>query len=206
MKKMINDERIIKYIENELTPEEKINFETDIKNSSLLREKLGKYLSVKKELSNLKEAKLAENYLDSIVPEFRNKLDYPKTTPLKRNLAYASAIMLAFVVSTVILQNVFTENTAVNQVQQFTESLNENQKIELLENLNGNLEGYYQISGNSAEIALANLLQTDFKINYELAEAYDINYPDLVDELSASEAEIIYKEILNKNLSEEVKL
>jgi len=203
---MINDERIIKYIENELTPEEKINFETDIKNSSLLREKLGKYLSVKKELSNLKEAKLAENYLDSIVPEFRNKLDYPKTTPLKRNLAYASAIMLAFVVSTVILQNVFTENTAVNQVQQFTESLNENQKIELLENLNGNLEGYYQISGNSAEIALANLLQTDFKINYELAEAYDINYPDLVDELSASEAEIIYKEILNKNLSEEVKL
>ena len=203
---MINDERIIKYIENELTPEEKINFETDIKNSSLLREKLGKYLSVKKELSNLKEAKLAENYLDSIVPEFRNKLDYPKTTPLKRNLAYASAIMLAFVVSTVILQNVFTENTAVNQVQQFTESLNENQKIELLENLNGNLEGYYQISGNSAEIALAHLLQTDFKINYELAEAYDINYPDLVDELSASEAEIIYKEILNKNLSEEVKL
>ncbi len=58
----------------------------------------------------------------------------------------------------------------------------------------------------AAEIALANLLQTDLKINYEVAEAYDINYSDLVDELSASEAEIIYNEILNKNFSEEVKL
>lgn len=203
---MRTEERIIKYIEKELSPKERINFEIYLKNSPELREELEKYLILKKEISNLKEAKLTENYLDSIVPEFRNKLDHPKTTPIKRNLAYAFAIMLAFVISTVILQNVFTENIAVNQVQQFTESLNENQKIELLENLNGNLEDYYQISGNSAEIALANLLQTDFKINYELAEAYDINYPDLVDELSASEAEIIYKEILNKNLSEEVKL
>jgi len=106
----------------------------------------------------------------------------------------------------VILQKIFTNNSKLSEVQEFTESLDENQKIELLENLNGNLEDYYQISENTTEMVLTNLLQADLKINYEVAVAYDINYSELVDGLSASEAEKIYNEILKKNFSEEVKL
>jgi len=203
---MKTDERIIKYIENELTPEERINFETYLKNSPQLREELKKYLTVKKEISNLKEVKLNENYLNSMVPEFRNKLDLPKTTSIKRKLGYAFGVMLAFIIAAVILQKIFIKNTEVNEVQQFTESLNENQKIELLENLNGSLEDFYQMSENTTEMVLTNLLQTDLTINYEVAEAYDINYTELFDGLSSSEAEKIYNEILNRNFSEEVKL
>ena len=203
---MKTDERIIKYIENELTPEERINFETYLKNSPQLREELEKYLTVKKEISNLKEVKLNENYLNSMVPEFRNKLDLPKTTSIKRKLGYAFGVMLAFIIAAVILQKIFIKNTEVNEVQQFTESLNENQKIELLENLNGSLEDFYQMSENTTEMVLTNLLQTDLTINYEVAEAYDINYTELFDGLSSSEAEKIYNEILNRNFSEEVKL
>ena len=140
---MKNDERIIKYLEDELTPEERIAFENDLRNSTELKAELEKYLTVKKETVNLKEVKLNQDYLNSIVPEFRNKLDLPKTTSIKRNLGYAFGVMLAFLISVVILQKIFIENTEVNEVQQFTESLNENQKIELLENLNGNLEDYY---------------------------------------------------------------
>jgi len=203
---MKNDERIIKYIENELSHEERIAFENDLRNSLELKAELEKYLTAKKETVNLKEVKLNQEYLNSIVPEFRNKLEAPKTSSIKRNLGYAFGVMLVFIIAAVVLQKIFIENTEVNEVQQFTESLNENQKIELLENLNGNLEDYLQISENTTEMVLTNLLQTDLKINYEIAEAYDINYTELFDGLSTSEAEKIYNEILNKNFLEEVKL
>ena len=203
---MKNDERIIRYIENELNPEERIAFENDLRDSTKLKAELEKYLIVKKETVNLKEVKLNQDYLNSIVPEFRNKLELPKTTSIRRNLGYAFGVMLVFVISVVILQKIFTNNSKLSEVQEFTESLDENQKIELLENLNGNLEDYFQLSNNTAELELTNLLQTDLKINYEVAVAYDINYSDLVDGLSSSEAEKIYNEILKKNFSEEVKL
>ena len=203
---MTTDERIIKYLENELISEERITFETDLRKSSQLRKEVEEYLRLKKEISNLKEIKLNENYLESIVPEFRNKLDLPKTTSVRRNLGYAIGVMLLFIISVVILQKLFTNNSELNEVQEFTESLNANQRIELLENLNSNLEDYYQISENNTDMELINLLQKDLKLNNDVAEAYDINYTELVDELSASEAENIYNEILNKNFSEEVKL
>jgi len=203
---MIIDERIIKYLENELTPKERIEFETHLRNSTELREELERYLIVKKETVNLKEVKLNQDYLNSIVPEFRNKLELPKPTYVRRNLGYAFGVMLVFVISVVILQKIFTNNLNLSEVQEFTESLDENQKIELLENLNGNLEDYFQLSNNTAEMELTNLLQADLKINYEVAVAYDINYSDLVDGLSAGEAEKIYNEILSKNFSEEVEL
>ena len=203
---MKNDVRIIKYLEDELTPEERIAFKNDLRNSTELKAELEKYLTVKKETVNLKEVKLNQDYLNSIVPEFRNKLKLPKPNYVTRNLGYAFGVMLVFVISVVILQKIFTNNSKLSEVQEFTESLDENQKIELLENLNGNLEDYYQISENTTEMVLTNLLQADLKINYEVAVAYDINYSELVDGLSASEAEKIYNEILNKNFSEEVRL
>ncbi|HEY6437412.1 MAG TPA: hypothetical protein VIY47_12540 [Ignavibacteriaceae bacterium] len=203
---MNNDETIIKYIENELTSEERFAFEIDLRNSAQLRRDYEYILNVKNEIIDLKKVKLNQNYLDSIVPEFRNKFGTPETTNVKRYLGYAFATMLSFILAAVILQKIFTEKTDVNEVKQFAESLNENQKIELLENLNGSLEDYYPLSDQSAEIELTSLMQTDLKINYEVAEAYDISYPELVEGLSPSEAEQIYNEILNKNFSEEVNL
>jgi hypothetical protein len=203
---MTSDERIVKYLENELTSEERIIFETDVRNSSQLRKEYENFLRVKIEIADLKEIKLNENYLGSIVPEFRNKLDLPKATSVRRNLGYAIGVMLVLIISVVILQKIFINNSELNEVQEFTESLNENQRIELLENLNGNLEDYYQISENTTEMELINLLQTDLKINNDVAEAYDINYTELVEGLSEIEADKIYQEILNTNFSEEVKL
>ncbi len=203
---MKNDERIIKYIENELTSEERIAFEIDLNNSTQLKQDYESILNLKKEITELKKVKLKQNYLDSMVPEFRNKLSIPEATTPKRNLVYAFAIMLAFILVAVILQKIFTENTEVNEVKQFAESLDENQRIELLENLNGNLEDFYPLSENNDESVLTNLLQADLKIDYEVAEAYDISYPELFEGLSSSEAEQIYNEILNKNFSEEVNL
>ncbi|OGU65609.1 MAG: hypothetical protein A2W30_08760 [Ignavibacteria bacterium RBG_16_36_9] len=196
---MTTDERIIKYIENELSPQERNAFEVELNNSVELREELNKYLKVKAETDEIKKLKLNPLYLDSILPELKNKLNPPKTFSVKRNLGYAFGVMLVFILSIVVLKNFFISETELTDLKEFTQSLNENERIELLENLNDASEVYNLISENISESQLNNLLAANLEINNEVAEAYNIEYYEIVDDLSEDEIEVIYKEILNTN-------
>ena len=196
---MTTDERIIKYIENELSQKDRIAFEVELNNSVELREELNKHLIVKKETKKLKELKLSSLYLDTILPEFRNKLETRKSLSFKKNLGYAFGIMLVFILSVVILKNFFISETESTDLKEFTQSLNENERIELLENINDDSEVYNLISENISESRLSNLFSANLEINNDVAEAYNIEYFEIVDDLSEDEIEIIYKEILNTN-------
>jgi hypothetical protein len=196
---MTTDERIVKYIENELSPQERNTFEVDLSNSVELREEFGKYLKVNAETDEIKKLKLNQLYLDSIIPEFRNKLETPKSLSFKKNLGYAFGIMLVFILSVAILRSFFISETESTDLKEFTQSLNENQRIELLEELNGESEVYNLISENISENRLNNLFAVNLEINNEVAEAYSIEYYEIVDDLSKDEIEVIYKEILNTN-------
>jgi len=195
---MTTDERIIKYLENELSPEERNFFEMDLNNSAELREDLNKYLKVKTETDELKKLKLNSLYLNTLIPEFRKKLDAPKSVSVKRNLGYAFGLMLIFILSISILKNLFSSESPTIVLQEFTQSLNENQKIELLEDLNGDAEVYKLVSENISDNELTNLLTTELEINNEVAEAYDISFNELIVGLSQQKIDEIYAEILNR--------
>jgi hypothetical protein len=196
---MTTDERIIKYIENELPQKDRTAFEMELNNSAELREELNKYLRVKTETDELRKIKLNPLYLDSILPEFRNKLNPSKTFSIKKNLGYAFGVMLAFIISIVVIKNFFINETKLTDLKEFTQSLNEDERIELLENINDDSEIYYLIPENISESQLNNLLAANLEINNEVAEAYSIEYYEIVDDLSEDEIEVIYKEILNTN-------
>ncbi|MDZ7623217.1 MAG: hypothetical protein U5J96_02055 [Ignavibacteriaceae bacterium] len=195
---MKTDERIIKYLENELSPEERNLFEADLDNSVELKEEFEKYLKVNAETDELKKLKLNSLYLNSFIPEFRKKLDAPKSVSVKRNLGYAFGIMLIFILSISILKNFFSSESPAIVLQEFTQSLNENQKIELLEDLNGDAEVYKLLSENISDNELTNLLTTELEINNEVAEAYDISFNELIVGVSQQKIDEIYAEILNR--------
>ncbi|MCU0413744.1 MAG: hypothetical protein MUE91_04965 [Ignavibacteriaceae bacterium] len=196
---MTTDERIIKYIDNELSQKDRTAFEMELNDSAELREVLEKYLRVKRETGNLKELKLNPLYLNSIIPEFRKKLDSPKSLSIKKNLGYATGIMLIFILSIAILKNFFIGESESADLKEFTQSLNENERIELLENLSDDSEVYNLISENISESQLSNLFSANLEINNKVAEAYNIEYYEIVDDLSEDEIELIYNEILNTN-------
>jgi len=196
---MTTDERIIKYIGNELSKNDRTAFEMELNNSAELREELNKYLGVKTETDELKKIKLNPLYLDSILPEFRNKLNPSKTFSVKKNLGYAFGIMLVFILSIAILKNYFIGETESTDLKEFAQSLNEDERIELLENLSDVSEIYNLISENISESQLSNLFSANLEINNKVAEAYNIEYYEIVDDLSEDEIEVIYKEILNTN-------
>jgi hypothetical protein len=196
---MMTDERIIKYIENELSPKEKNEFEKNLNDSNELRKEFENYLRVKAKTEELKKVKLNSLYLNSVIPDFRKKLETTKSVSTGRNLGYAFGIMLIFIVSIVILKNFLNNETELNDLTEFTQSLNENQKIELLEEINIVLNDYYIVSENISDKELLDILVTDIEINNEVAEAYDISYNELMAGLSQQDIEKVYSEILNRN-------
>jgi hypothetical protein len=203
---MKTDERIIKYLENELAPEEKTAFEEDLKNSVELKEEFQKYLAVKEEIEHLKNTRLNSLYVDSILPEFRNRVDTRKKVIVKKSLGYAFGVMLIFIVSIVVLKIYFNHQRDLSDIEEFTQSLDEDQKIELLDNINGDREVYSLMSENITVPDLVLLLETNLVVTDELAKAYDIEYKDMVSLLTEDEIEKIYNEVINKNFIEEVDL
>jgi hypothetical protein len=196
---MTTDERIIKYIENELTSEERIAFEFDLGNSLELKEEFEKYLRVKNETDELNKLKLDSIYLDSIIPDFRNKIKKPKSVSIKRSLGYAFGVMLVFIISIAVLNNFLSDESELTEIEEFTQSLNENQKIELLEEINLVSNDYNMVAENISDKEIVDILVTDIEINNEVAEAYDISYNELMADLSQQDIEKVYSEILNRN-------
>jgi hypothetical protein len=195
----MKDERIIKYVENEMSANERSAFEAEVNNSVELKKELLKFMRVRNETEQLKNLRLNSLYLDTVLPEFRNRLEASKSFTVRRSLGYAFGVMLIFVISIFIMRNLFITESRLDEIEQFTDSLNENQRIELLENLNGEAEIYNYIPENISEAGIADLFASGLELNIEIAEAYDISYNDLIVGLSQAEIEKVYNEILNRN-------
>jgi hypothetical protein len=199
---MKNEEMIIKYLDNQLPDDERINFEKELASSEELREEFQKYLTIKEDINDLKSAKLNPEYVDSILPQLHSRIHSGKRESIRKSLAFAFGVMLMFIIGIAVLRIFFNNQKNPNDLEVFTQSLNENQKVELLEKLNGGEELYKLIPENE----LAGLFENDLQINNEVAEAYDINYNEMIDGLSGDEAEKIYNEILNRNILKEASL
>jgi hypothetical protein len=199
---MKTEERIIKYLDNQLSGEERINFEKELESSEELKEDFRKYFNIEKNINDLKSVKLNPEYVDSILPQFQNRIHSRKKESIRKSLAYAFGVMLMFLIGIAVLRIFFNNQKNPNDLEEFTQSLNENQKVELLENLNCGEELYKLIPENE----LADLIGKDLQINNEVAKAYDIGYNEIIDGLSQKEAEVIYNEILNRNILKEVPL
>lgn len=197
---MTTDEKIIKYLDNEFSAEERKAFEEELIESDLLREQLDNFLKVKSGIDLSKNYNLSQAYFDSILPKFRNKLNNSESVLIKKNLSLAFGMMVVIIASVIVFNQIFNNSNEITNLQQFTESLDEQQKIELLENLNGEVEEYYQIAGN--DLSFTELIQNELVANNEIAEVYDINYVELIDQLNPGEADKVYYEILNTNFNE----
>jgi hypothetical protein len=196
---MNKEEKIIRYIENELSLEDRKAFEEEIKSSPVLRKEFEKYLRLKNEINELKTVQLDNLYLNSIIPEFREKLQIPKTTGSKFNIGYAAGIMLIFVVSVAIINYILSEKVTSTELTEFAESLNDNQRLELLENLDDGIIPTELVSENVSINKIDEIIDAELGISGEVIETYKIDNDDLIVGLGQDEINKIYNEILNRN-------
>lgn len=196
---MNKEEKIIRYIENELSVEDRRAFEVELNSSSELRKEFDKYLRLKSETKELKKVKLDNLYLNSSIPEFRTKLQTPKTPSIKLNFGYAVGIMLIFLFSVAIINYFLSEKATSPDLPEFAESLNENQRLELLENLDDGIISTKLLSENVSISEIDEIIHAELEISNEVIETYKIDNDDLIIGLGQDEINKIYNEILNRN-------
>jgi hypothetical protein len=195
---MDNTERIIKYIDNELNAEEKSAFEEKLKDSSDLQKEFEKYLRMKNETDGLKKVKLDDLYLNSIIPEFRQNLQITRAHKIKFNLGYTLAISVFVIFSIMVANYIFVNKPVSTGLPEFTESLNDSQKIELLEDLDDGLVPVELVSENNSINEIDELINKELEINTAVIETYDITYDDLIAVLDPDDLDKIYNELLNR--------
>ncbi|MCW8961104.1 MAG: hypothetical protein OQK29_06035 [Ignavibacteriaceae bacterium] len=194
---MKTEERIIKYLDNDLTSEERTAFERELKSSEELKREFEKYSIIKEKIKNQKNLRLNSDYLSSILPEFHNKVHSGKKETLRRGLSYAFDLILIFLIGITVQKILFNNSDKErNDLEKFTQSLNDNQKLDLLESLNGNDDLYNIILGKE----YVDLLENELVVNEDVLETYDISYKDLIGNLSDNEVEKIYNDLLNRNI------
>jgi len=194
---MKTEKRIIKYLDNDLTSEERTAFERELKSSEELKREFEKYSIIKEKIKNQKNLRLNSDYLSSILPEFHNKVHSGKKETLRRGLSYAFDLILIFLIGITVQKILFNNSDKErNDLEKFTQSLNDNQKLDLLESLNGSDDLYNIILGKE----YVDLLENDLVVNEDVLKTYDIGYKDLIGNLSDNDVEKIYNELLNRNI------
>lgn len=199
---MTNEDKIIKYLDGQLNSEEKTSFEYEVEKSEILKREFEKYLLVKKKIEAQKRVELSGDYTDSILPEFHSRLSGIRSMTLRKKISYAFSAMLILVTGVVVIRLFNNNSNSISDVEKFTQSLNEEQKINLLEDLSSTDEIYSMISGKE----LIGILERNLAINSEVLDNYNISYQDILGSLTNTEADKIYNEILKQNILKEVPL
>ena len=191
------EERIIKYLDDDLTQEARAAFERELNSSEELKREFENYLIIKEKINNQKNLKLSSDYANSILHEFHKNPHKHKREVLRKSLSYAFGLIVIILVG-ISVQKIFFDNNVNNlgDLEKFAQSLDENQKLDILESLNDSNDLSDIISGKE----YVDLLENNLVVNEDVLETYDIGYKDLIGNLSDTEAEKIYNELINRNI------
>ncbi|MCX6148972.1 MAG: hypothetical protein NTX22_00445 [Ignavibacteriales bacterium] len=191
------NERILKYLSDQLSEAERIKFEAEMKNDSLLQKDVNHCLNRLNELKKINEIEFNATYFVNLVPRMRKTIDTRKSRNIFPKLAYAVPL-LAVIISLVFYLN------RTNEYSKLVNNLPDSSKdeiVNLIEDENGILQEEFVKQSNNSEIIekeISNSIEFD-KINLDSK----LNYTDedeIIKNLSSEEVETIYNTIVTKKL------
>ena len=201
---MKTDKRISLYLQGELNSEDKKSFEEELKKSPDLQNEVDLYRKFISSVEETKNIPVNTHYFNNIVPEFRRKLESKKEKRFYPKIAYALPVLVIM-----FLIFFFVFNTQKENIIQNNKNLTEN---------NSNLNSYFDVSGYSVDELIPADLSTKDKEEYnsefnrmiekELNIASDstkflvaeklLDYNSIIDNISQQDADMLYKDLLNK--------
>lgn len=204
---MNKEELIIKYLDDQLSSEEKKAFEIELNSSEELQKEFQSYKKLNFYIDELKQIDQNELYFNSILPRFQERMITRKKSPFVQKFGYAFPFIFMFALSFVVFNLFYSSNTISTDLVNFTQSLTDDQKIELLSTLNGDFTTEY-FTEQYSEYYHQNIENTLSVIEdkNQLAVLYNIEIEEPSDYLSEQEFEKIYNEIISMNFFNEENL
>lgn len=199
------DKKIIEYLDGQMDYFQLKEFENELKNSGRLRNTLAEYKKVFDAAGSVKENTIPDGYADSILPEFRRRLE--KQNYFKPHFSPAYGAVLAVIVILIILVSLPTDNDqninpdfvsaddmTVSEIDNLFEQMTtEDMLIEYSNKESVSLDSIYS-SFYSTEITEAeDRIENLFVLN-------DLEYSEIEQLLSEQDLEIVYNEIINKEI------
>jgi hypothetical protein len=190
------DERILQYLDGQLTEDEKILFEKELNSSPELKKKYEEYISVSSKLNEFKNIEADETYFNGIVPEFRNRLEIKKKTRKIFSFSFANSLAAIIILYFVLSPN--GNNLNLNEaVKNWTEN-DFHYAIEYVDQHDNGFDiiDYY----NTTEIdsVFSSMLTDELNLTNNSTVYNSIDYNTLSTQMNSNDINDLYKEILNK--------
>ncbi len=199
------DEKFYLYLKNKMSDKERIIFEDDLNKSELLKNDFEEYKNITHLITESKNIKINKDYLESIVPEFRRKLEQKQAKKSSKNLKYMFATVVIIIAGYVVVSQFNTENN-----QELNQALTElsNDEIDFItddfyvsDDLTKNIddESSSKIYSIYTENLKASFDESFSEINSSrVLSTYKIT--DVDKYLTDDEMELIYSELIEKKI------
>jgi len=193
------NEKIFRYAEGEMTPEEKAQFEKELKASEVLQAELGNYKNLLSEVEDLRFVETDERYFSNIIPEFRNNLEKKKKRSYHPALSFASAVVTVMILFFILPINNKNIDDYVTNIPDSTisEYLNNYGDQQLMSNIPDDYVASYD---SIADAVLYSQIRAELGTDVQASVYNNIDYNSLVETINPQEADQIYAAMINKKI------
>jgi hypothetical protein len=199
------DKIIIKYFDEQLSVDDRKEFERELETNTELKDTFENYRKVN-ELFSTKDEQLADqDHFSGIVPRFRQKLEKESYISPIRKIAFTFATFLLIISSYILFQNYFFNQGVTNySVESITDNLSEEEMNELADYIS---DDFWNLISDEEKLQI--LEEADLSLDGVIADVsveegmmilsdYQIN--DIYTLADEEELEIAYNEILTKRI------
>ncbi len=199
------EERIILYLDNQMSDEERNSFEKELENSPQLQSRLEKYRKLLGEISTSKNLEADKEYFAEMIPKFRGRLELKQRMRFMPKLAFGMTTLAAVLVVLFFALNRSNNYKSIVLKKTAAQSTNYNGSSDL--NI---LSDQYNLGTlSAAEITYSNsvldsLLYKELNLTPQSLNGYTFdNNQDLntvVQGINQKEADEIYDQLLHKKI------
>ncbi len=199
------DEKIINYLDGQMNADQKKEFETELVSSHELMQKFTEYKKVYNYISLSKQKNLHQSYSESIIPEFRKRIESKASGAFVKRFAYVLASII-IITSALYLINILIVQNQNPETLLTTIEIESNDLDVLFDNMSA--DDIILAYNDTNPGVLESLLITHYSesvLDSSLAEENyfalnDIDYYQIENLLSDEELDLVYNEIINKIL------
>ena len=200
-----HEEKYFDYLKGKMNPNEKKLFEDELQSSDSLRKTFEDYKSLIQIIDKTKNIKLNPDYTQSIVPDFRNKVEVKKFNQVIPKLKYALSFVAVAVLSFYFVYDITTKDSndiTTTLAELSTEEMNiVSESIDVSASSGNSLEelSMEKIDALYSEQLSKNILESsEEKTTGNILNGYELS--DVEDYLSDDDIEKIYTQLIDKEI------
>jgi len=199
-----SEDKIIKYLDNQMSESERTDFETELENSAGLKSMFENYKDLFNEIDVEKKKLINQDYAATIIPEFRKRIENNKSS--RTQYVFAAGITAAVIVVLFLFLNPLDTGDSQSDVELAYNNLPESELDYLYSQMTA--EELLSINQTDSQPEFDSMYMNYYSTRLiededpveNLFAINDIDLEEIEKILSEQELEIVYSQLINKEI------